>query len=310
MTETMFSKEQVILSRTEDDDGNSITTNAKNAEIFSAASLERKSDVYNEEITVYGAAENSRYIRLDKGYDKKADADEVYISQAYADKYKVSVGDTIVLSEKYEHKDYTWKVYGIYDYSAGIAVFTTNDRFNEIFGKDKGDFSGYLSNEKIDDINEEYIAKEITEDDMLKIARQLDHSMGAYMGYFQYICIIIAAIILYLLTKLIIEKNERAISMTKVLGYVNKEIASLYLIPTGMTVFFSEFLSIYLAYTFMSKYWGVMMMKLSGWFEFTMPFSGFVKEFVLVFAAYLVITVIDFFRIRRIPKVLALKNVE
>ena len=310
MTETMFSKEQVILSRTEDDDGNRITTNAKNAEIFSAASLERKSDVYNEEVTVYGAAENSRYIRLDKDYDEKADADEVYISQAYADKYKVSVGDTIVLSEKYEHKDYTWKVYGIYDYSAGIAVFTTNDRFNEMFGKDEDDFSGFLCNEKIDDINEEYIAKEITEDDMLKIARQLDHSMGAYMGYFQYICIIIAAIILYLLTKLIIEKNERAISMTKVLGYDNKEIASLYLIPTGITVFFSEFLSIYLAYTFMSMYWGVMMMKLSGWFEFTMPFSGFVKEFVLVFAAYLVITVIDFFRIRRIPKVLALKNVE
>ena len=310
MKDTMFSKEQVILSSTEDDDGNRITTSAKNAEIFSATSLERKSDVYNDEVTVYGAAENSKYIRLDKDYDKNAAKDEVYISQAYADKYKVNVGDTIVLSEKYEHKEYSWKVYGIYDTSAGIAVFTTNDRFNEMFGNDKDDFSGFLCNEKITDIDEEYIAKEITEDDMLKIARQLDHSMGAYMDYFKYICIIIAAIILYLLTKIIIEKNERAISMTKILGYDNGEIASLYLLPTGIIVFLSEFLSIYLAFSFMSYYWGVMMMKLSGWFEFTMPFSGFVKEFVLVFAAYMVITVIDFFRIRRIPKVLALKNVE
>ena len=310
MTETMFSKEQVILSSTEDDDGDTITTNAKNAEIFSVTSLERKSDVYNEEVTIYGAAENSRYIRLAKDYDEKSAEDEVYISQAYADKYGVGIGDTIVLSEKYEHKEYTWKVYDIYDYSTGIAVFMSNDRFNEVFGNDEGDFSGYLCNEKITDIDEEYIAKEITEDDMLKIARQLDHSMGAYMDYFKYICIIIAAIILYLLTKIIIEKNERAISMTKILGYDNVEIASLYLVPTGAVVFFSEFLSIYLAYTFMTMYWGVMMMKLSGWFEFTMPFSGLVKEFVLVFAAYLVITVIDFFRIRRIPKVLALKNVE
>ena len=49
---------------------------------------------------------------------------------------------------------------------------------------------------------------------------------------------------------------------------------------------------------------------MSGWFEFVMPFSGLVKEFVLVFAAYLIITVIDYIRIRKIPKVLALKNAE
>ena len=53
-----------------------------------------------------------------------------------------------------------------------------------------------------------------------------------------------------------------------------------------------------------------MMLGMGGWFEFTMPVSGFVKEFLLVFIAYLLITVIDFFRIRKIPKVLALKNIE
>jgi putative ABC transport system permease protein len=49
---------------------------------------------------------------------------------------------------------------------------------------------------------------------------------------------------------------------------------------------------------------------MSGWFGFIMPVSGFVKEFLLVFAAYLLITVLDFIRIRKIPKVLALKNME
>ena len=38
--------------------------------------------------------------------------------------------------------------------------------------------------------------------------------------------------------------------------------------------------------------------------------EGFVKEFVLVTVAYLVITVFDFIRIKHIPKVLALKNAE
>lgn len=45
-----------------------------------------------------------------------------------------------------------------------------------------------------------------------------------------------------------------------------------------------------------------MTLGLGGWFEFTMPVSGFVKEFLLVFIAYLLITVIDFFRIRKITE--------
>lgn len=310
MSESMFAKEQLILSRTEDDDGNTITTSAKNAERISVASLERKDETYNEEISVYGVEDDSLYIRLDDDFTEKAAEDEVYISQAYADKYNVKAGDTIVLSEKYEHKDYTWKVYDIYDYSAGLAVFMTNDRFNEVFDNDKDDFSGYISNEPITDIDDEYTAAEITEDDLLKVARQLDHSMGAYMVYFQYVCVIVAALILYLLTKIIIEKNERAISMTKVLGYNDTEIASLYLVPTAIFVFFTEFIAIYLGFMLMKVFWKSMMLGMGGWFEFTMPVSGFVKEFLLVFIAYLLITVIDFFRIRKIPKVLALKNIE
>ena len=71
---------------------------------------------------------------------------------------------------------------------------------------------------------------------MVKIAKQLDHSFGSYIVYFQYVCVIIAAIILYLLTKIIIEKNERPISMVKILGYEDGEIARLYLLTTTVVV--------------------------------------------------------------------------
>ena len=305
MGDMMFAEDQLILSSTEDDDGNTITTANSGAERFSIASLERKSDAYNEEVSVFGIENGSRYVKLDK-----CDDNEVYISKAYAEKYGVSAGDTIILSEKYEHKDYNWTVYDIYDYSAGVAVFMDNEQFNRVFGKEAEDFSGYMSDSIITDIDKEYIAKEITSQDMIKVADQLDHSMGSYMKYFQYVCFIVAAIILYLLTKIIIEKNERSISMTKILGYENGEIASLYLVPTAIVVFFSEFLAIYIGYKLMDFFWKLIMMKMSGWFAFILPASGFVKEFLLVFAAYLIITVLDFIRIRRIPKVLALKNME
>ena len=305
VSDMMFAEDQMILSSTEDDDGNTITTDNKDAERFSITSLERKSESYNEEVSVYGIEDDSRYIRLDKCSDN-----EVYISKAYAEKYGVHAGDSITLSEKYEHRDYKWMVHDIYDYSTGVAVFMSIDSFNDVFEKDDGYFSGYMSDTMITDIYEEYIAKEITPRDIMKMADQLDHSMGSYMLYFQYVCFIVAAIILYLLTKIIIEKNEGAISMAKILGYENREIASLYLVPTAIVVFFSEFLAIYIGYKLMEFFWKLIMMKMSGWFAFIIPVSGFVKEFLLVFAAYLVITVLDFIRIRRIPKVLALKNTE
>ena len=311
VADMMFAEDQLILISTEDDDGNTITTETQGAERFSLYSLMHRTDSFDEEVTVYGISEGSSYITLSDSYYNDEDRNsQVYVSEAFSEKYGVHTGDSITLSEKYEDREYEFSVYGIYDYSAGIAVFMSPDRFNRIFGKDDDNFSGYISDTPITDIDEKYIAKEITSDDMLKLTKQLDHSMGAYMTYFQYVCVIVAAIILYMLTKIIIEKNERAISMVKILGYDDREIASLYTITTAIVMFFTEFAAIFIGYEVMGIVWKVILMKLGGWFPFIIPMSGFVKEFLLVFAAYLLITVFDFIRIRRIPKVLALKNVE
>lgn len=312
VSDMMFASEQIILSSSEDDDGNEVSTGTKGAEKFSINSLELKNDSFSEEVTIYGIIENSTYIMLDSTLYRNTNTENVpvYISKAFSEKYNVREGDTITLSEKYENKDYLWSVYGIYDYSAGIAVFMANDMFNEVFEHNKDNFSGYMSNEPITDIEDDYIAKRITSDDITKLARQLDHSMGSYMFYFQYVCVIVAAIIIYLLTKIIIEKNEVSIAMTKILGYTDGEIASLYLITTGIVVLVSELAAIIFGYHAMAFFWKTMMMSLGGWFDFVMQPSGFVKEFVLVFAAYVIIAVIDFIRVKNVPKTLALKNVE
>lgn len=82
------------------------------------------------------------------------------------------------------------------------------------------------------------------------------------------------------------------------------------MMTTAFVVLISEAAAVYLGYLLMSVFWKAMMMTLGGWFAFVMTPEGFVKEFLLVFVAYLLISVCDFIRIRRIPKVLALKNVE
>ena len=135
MPNMMVAKEQVILTSTEDEDGNTIKTSAEGAEPFSMTSLERKTEGYKEEVSVYGVEMGSRYFSLDNDFFTGSAEDEVYISKAYADKFGIEKGDEIVLEEKFENVDYTWKVYDIYDNSSGVAVYMSGERFNKILDR-------------------------------------------------------------------------------------------------------------------------------------------------------------------------------
>ena len=81
--------------------------------------------------------------------------------------------------------------------------------FNQMFAQVLKAFSGFLLNKEITDLDADNIATIITERDFTQIADQLDHSMGATITYFQYLCILLSAALIYLLTKIIIEKNEK-----------------------------------------------------------------------------------------------------
>ena len=139
---------------------------------------------------------------------------------------------------------------------------------------------------------------------------QLKHSMGSYMLYYQYLCTALAAVLMYLLTKLIIEANEDAISMTKILGYRTGEIASIYLLATTWVVIAEEIVGALMGVWLMELVWKMMMQRMEGWFEFVMRPAGYGRMLIYVFAAYLLVTILDFRRIRRVPMEEALKNVE
>ena len=306
ITDMMIAETQTILLTTEDADGNEITTATPGAEKFSMKSLVKPGDTHDESITVYGVVEDSSYLH----FERPLGEGEVYVSKAYQGKFGVKAGDTITLEEKYENQSYTFQIAGIYDYDAAVAIFMGNDAFNQTFDKAPASFTGFFANQEITDIDEKYIATEITKEDLTKVSRQLDHSMGEYMVYFQYLCILLSAVLIYLLTKIIIERNENAISMVKILGYTNREIAALYMVTTTCVVIASEFISVYLGYQVMKVVWDVILSALDGLFPFVLYPSGIVKMFLLVFAGYLLVTLFDFRRIKRVPMDEALKNVE
>ncbi len=199
---------------------------------------------------------------------------------------------------------------GFYENSLSIAVFMPIDGFRGTFDLDEGEFSGFLSDSEIADLDEENIAAVVTERDITKMCDQLDHSMGAYMEYFQVLTILLSAVMLYLLTKIIIEKNENSISMVKILGYENGEIARLYLVSTTIVLVLADAVCVVLASLTMNVVWRAMMLGYSGWFTFQISAGGYLKMFLFVLIGYMIVAWLDFRRIKKIPMDKALRGAE
>lgn len=304
----MFTKYQYVLKTYQNADGSIVTTDNKDAENFAMKSLVKRSDALDEEISTYGVVDDSRYIEISDL--ESLEKNEVYISNSYADKYGIAIGDTIKLEEKYTDDTYNFKVCGIYDKCQSIAVFMPIDQYRKVFDLDDEAFSGFFSDAKITDIDSDMIASTITKRDITKMCDQLDHSMGSYMQYFQVLCILLSMAMIYLLTKLIIEKNETAISMTKILGYENREIASLYLLSTTIVMIVIDVLTVAVGVWVMNFAWKEILMTYSGWFSFHMETISYVKMFAFVLIGYVIVMILDFQRIKKIPMDQALKNVE
>lgn len=304
----MFAKYQYVLKSYEDEEGEVIGTGNDDAEKFSMYSLQKKGGQLDEEVSVYGIPDGSRYVQI-PGLESLKEG-EVYITASFGDKYGLAVGDQILLDEKYENSQYRFEVAGIYDKCLNIAVFMPIQNYRSIFDLEDEAFGGYMSDSEITDIAEENIATVITERDITKMCDQLDHSMGAYMQYFQILCVLLSAVLIYLLTKIIIEKNENAISMTKILGYENREIAGLYLLSTTIILLIADAVSVVLGALIMAQAWRIIMSGYTGWFTFRIAPAGYVQMYVFVLIGYLVVMIFDFRRIRKIPMDEVLKNVE
>ncbi len=312
----MFAEYQYMLMDYKDEDGNVIETSEKSAERFGMTTLlypkekstfrEGMGSGGDESVNVYGIAKDSSYITLRSENNEKG----VYISSAFASKFGLSEGHKITLNAEYENKTYTFDVIGKIDYDGGIAVFMDIGSFNSTFEKEADEFSGYFSRNEITDIDEQNIATVITSEDITKVTKQLMHSMGGFMDIFKYALIVLAASLIYLLAKIIIERNENSISMVKILGFKNSEIGALYIVPTAIVVVLFSIVSFVVGYYLMIWIFHAFMLQMDGYFAFYMSPVSMVMSVIYLLIGYAFVSLIDFCRIKRIPLDVALKNIE
>ena len=283
-----------------------VDTENEDAEKFSAFSLMTTDERYMiEELVLYGIEPDSRYVRFD------GSGGAVWISAAFAEKNELQPGDTFRLKEKYEDKTYDFTVSGVYPYGASMCAFMDRAALNLLMEEDAAYFCGYFSETEITDIKDDYVGTVIDLNALTKISRQLDVSMGGMMELVDAFSVLMFLILIYLLAKLIIEKNAQVISMTKILGYSNREISRLYLLSTSIVVVLCLAASLPIETRVM--YWlyrYFMVRSIPGWISFYVDRAIYVKMMLMGLAAYGIVAALEYRRICRIPMDEALKNAE
>lgn len=283
-----------------------MSTSTEGAEKYSVTTLKtQEGRLKSEEVMVYGVRADSEYVDL-----SFQNTEEVYISNAFAEKHGIKVGDSFTLDEPYDEGQYDFTVAGIYEYPSSIAVFMEQKAFNRMFDQREDYFNGYFSDQEITDIGEEYIAATITVDDLNKTCRQLRVSMGGMMVLFQGFGLIMFALIIYLLAKIIVEKNAQSISMVKILGYLDKEINGLYVKTTTIVVILSIILTIPVSNLLIGVVCKMVFEQYSGWLPYYVPNRIFAGMFAGGVITYGVVAIFQIRKIRKIPMTDALKNTE
>ena len=295
--ENQISKYQYVMI-------NEAETEVSDAEKFCMTSLQTTDKKFiADDVTIYGVENQSRYIK------ENIPAGEVLVSSAMADKFNLSIGDEVTLKEAYKEKTYSFKVGGIYNYDAAVTVFMNRTDYIEQFNEDSNYFNGYFSNKKLNDLDDADVATVITEKDLTKVVTQMQVSMTEFVKVFKALGVVISLLVMFILTKQIIEKNSKSVSMAKILGFSDSEIGKLYIVITSFVVVASllvsvPLISLALRWCFKSYLYT----QMTGYIPYIVSNSCYVTMVVLGIVSYAVVACLMLLKIKKTPLGEALKN--
>ena len=121
---------------------------------------------------------------------------------------------------------------------------------------------------------------------------------------------VVYLVIMYVLTKVVIDKNALSISYMKVFGYEQKEIRKLYLTATTIVVLASLIICIPVEVALFKGVLVFLSSMIEGYVAFYLPGSVYIKIILIGIVSYMCINAIHVRGIKRIPMTEALKNRE
>lgn len=297
MKDSVKSNYQYILKIPVEADGEKIT--------YTSLETYFKAGDIDLDVSFYGLDNNSKYypdINLPAN-------DEIIISYDFSKKVGIKKGDVVTFTNSYTNKEYKLKVYDIYDSRTTISVYMSRGSLNELLMQDQEYYNCYLSDKKLD-IDSDYIASTITREDMLKIGQQMTETFSQAIPIMTAVAIIIYLVVMYILTKLVLDRNANYMSFLKVMGYDNQEISKIYLKATTLVVIFSLLISLPICKYGLEILFIQAMVRFAGYLEIYIPLYLYVMIFAVGVITYFVVNTVLNKQIHRIDLGESLKETE
>lgn len=270
-------------------------------EKYNVSSFKVQND--KEPIPIYGIDKDSKLISLKDSKGEKIQFNKVILTKALAEKLNINKGDRIKIYNIYKDKEFFINIDEIADNYSTKSIYIPLDKFNTMMNYEKNSYIGVYSKEKLD-IDENLIfkveSKKETEEAFKTMIQPMKYSL-TIMAIFAFI---IALIVIYVVTSIIVEENKGNISMLKVLGYKKEEINPLILDTEKIPVLIGYLLSI----PILKISIGELMKRVEKGTNFSIPMNISIKYIIIGFVIiYLTYEISKIFSKR---KILAISMVE
>ncbi len=260
---------------------------------------------YEMEVSIIGLTDDNPFFPSITSKKKN----EISISSSVAQKYGLKKGDTLVLQEKLEESSYTFTVKEIVTYSPGLCAFMDIDSMRELFGKDDGYYNAVYSDSALDIDNDRLYAVS-TKSDVEKGASIFLNTQMSLITTMVGASILIFLIVLYQMTKVMIDRSALSISLMKVFGYRSREIRSLYLDGSSLLVAIGTLVLLPLAKCLMDTVYPSFVANVACGTDFRWPPLLYVAVYFGTILVYLVIRTVLMRQLKKWKPAEVLKNRE
>lgn len=179
---------------------------------------------YEMEISIIGLTDANPFFPSITAQRKN----EISISSSVAQKYGLKQGDELILHNKTEDSVYAFTIKETVPYSAGLCAFMDIDSMRELFGQEDDYYNAVYSDHALN-IESGRLFAVSTKADVEKSASIFLQTTMSLIITMIGASVLIFLIVLYQMTKVMIDRSALSISLMKVFGYRSREIRSFYL---------------------------------------------------------------------------------
>lgn len=280
-------------------------TPPKESEACYLKSLSITDKGYTLDVSIIGIDENNKYYKAEPIKGKS----NVIVSSAAAQKYNLSVGDKIILTDSADDMDYAFTVKGIAEYGVSLAFFMDIKSMRELFDEEEDYYNMLLSDEELE-IEADRIYSVTQREDIERASSVFTKLMKPMFVMMISVSIVIFIVVMYLMLNVMIDRASFGISLVKIFGFRTGEIRKLYLNGNTAIVAVGAVISIPLAKYIMDRIYPFFIANTACGINCTFPIWYYALIFAGVMAVYFAVSGVLVFKIKKILPAEVLKNRE